>query len=381
MEAFSDRQTADALAIRGEIGTRTSVPDVLRMVLAAGQTGVLTFHRGRVAKHLYLYGGRVVYAQSTNPDERLGESLLVAGRITARQLAEAAGHLEPGRRLGAVLVELGHLEPDELTPAVEQQVRAIVMDLFHWDHGDYEFSGEQTDPEQVILHASTENLILEGIRQIRSWSLVLRGVGGIDRVLHPTGDTETLHRLELTPEEQEVLSQVNGRSTVEEIGAVSYLSSFETCRALWAFLVLGVARHGRPHEASGEHAKVELERQMQLSDLVERVNQMLNRVYQFLHGRRGDEADAFMNEALEQVSGPYASLFDGVTLSHYGRADFDQLLANVAAYPPDERRRLLLEGLNELIFAVQLVCRRRCGRDEEAVVSGIIQDGFRRLPR
>jgi hypothetical protein len=51
----------------------------------------------------------------------------------------------------------------------------------------------------------------------------------------------------------------------------------------------------------------------------------------------------------------------------------------VAHLPPDERRSLILAGLNELVTAVQLGVRERHGAQEEAVVSGIIKEGYRRL--
>ena len=106
---------------------------------------------------------------------------------------------------------------------------------------------------------------------------------------------------------------------------------------------------------------------------------MLSRIYSFLHGRVGDEVDAFMDEALERIAGQYELLFYGVDLKQYGRADYDQMLANVADLPPDERRRLMLAGLNELVASIQLGVRQRLGAQEIAVVSGIIKEAYRKL--
>jgi hypothetical protein len=89
--------------------------------------------------------------------------------------------------------------------------------------------------------------------------------------------------------------------------------------------------------------------------------------------------DEFMTEALSRASARYETLFDGVDLKQYGRADYDQMLANVAHLPPDERRSLILAGLNELVTAVQLGVRERHGAQEEAVVSGLIKEGYRKL--
>jgi len=374
------------LTIKGDLET-SSVPELLRSLLASGETGILTFRRDALVKTVYIREGRVVYGTSSDPDERLGENLLGRGKITARQYLQASNMIRPERRLGAILVEMEALEPEELMPAVEQHVRDILMDLVCWNRGDYELVMRDVDlravdlDNVVALNISTENLILEGIRRCRSWSQVLRGIGGdIDTVPAATGDTEVLYKLDLSPEEQEVLAQVNGRSTVEQICQVSYLSDFETCRILWALLVLGVIRRekaGEPRPAGEPGAPRQGE--LDLEDIVERFNQMFGRIYSFLEGRLASGVDEFMDAALEQVSRQYGKLFDGVDMRAYGRVDYEQMLANVADLPADQRKSLMVSGLNELVFVIQLAVRTRYGAEEAAVISGIIKDGFRKL--
>ena len=370
----------DDLTIRGQIDT-TSVPELMRSLLASRETGVLTFRSSEVTKSIYVKDGRVVYAASTNVDERLGEVLLMQGKITARQYLEASRMIRPGKRLGALLVEIEALQPEELIPAVEHQVKEVLMELFTWTHGDYEMVIKDMDPDNLVqLNISTENLILEGIRRSRAWSQVLRGIGDLDTVFLRTEDTDILYKLELTEEEGEVLAQVNGRSTVEQICEVSYLSNFETCRILWALKVLRVVRRVADNEPEVPGLR-ERERELDLEEIVEKFNQMFSRVYGFLRGRLQEEsaADQFMEGALEEVSRQYGALFDGVDLRHYGRADFEQMLANVADLPAEQRKSLMVAGLNELVFVIQLAVRTRRGKQEEAVVSGIIKEGFRRL--
>ena len=371
---------AEDLTIRGDVET-SSVPELLRSLLGSGETGVLTLRRGDVTKSIYIQDGRVVYAASNNADERLGESLVMRGKITARQFLEASKMIRPGRRLGGILVEMEALDPEDLIPAVERQVHDIMMELFDWTQGEYELVMKDMDPDQVLsLHISTENLILEGIRRSRSFSQVIRGIGDIDALLVPTGSTEVLYKLDLTAEEQEILSHVNGRASVEQICDVSYLSNFETCRILWALKVLGVIRRSGAEDAAavGDTA-LKQERELDLEAIVEKFNRMFSRIYHFMKGRLGDGVDAFMDTCLEEVSRQYGALFDGVDLKDYGRADYEQMLANVADLPPEQRKSLMVAALNELVFVIQLAVRTRHGAQEEAVVSGIIKDGLRRL--
>jgi hypothetical protein len=376
---MDDDADDDDLAIRGEIET-TPVPELLRSILRSGETGILTVTSGDAVKSIYIQAGRVVYASSNNKDERMGEVLLIRGKLTARQFVEASKRIRPGLRLGSILVELGALEAEELIPAVELHVKQILIDLFTWTTGEYVFKIKDLEDAGTALNMSTENLILEGIRNTRSWGQITRALGDIETVFVPAASSDLLYRLDLTEEEQEVLSKVNGRFSVEQICDVSYLSNFETCRALWSLLVLGVIRRGQAgdKEAVGEGVR-ERERELDLEEIVEKFNQMFSRIYTFLRGRLGDSVDGFMDGCLEEVSRQYGALFDGVDLKHYGRADFEQMLTNVADLPPDQRKSLMVAALNELVFIIQLSVRTKHGQQEEAVVSGIIKEGFRRL--
>jgi hypothetical protein len=124
---------------------------------------------------------------------------------------------------------------------------------------------------------------------------------------------------------------------------------------------------------------VKRQQELDLEGVVEQFNQMFSRMYGFLKGRMGEGVDTFMSRALDEVSRQYGRLFDGVDLRAYGRADYETMLANVADLPAEQRRSLMVAGLNELVFVLQLAVRTDRGKEEEAVVSGIIKEGFKRI--
>ena len=114
---------------RGEIET-SSVPELLRSILASARRASSPFRSGDVEQErLPRPGASSSIATSNDPDERLGESLLLRGKITARQYVEASKQIRPGRRLGAILVEMEAIESEELLPAVEQQVKEICSSI------------------------------------------------------------------------------------------------------------------------------------------------------------------------------------------------------------------------------------------------------------
>jgi uncharacterized protein YggL (DUF469 family) len=138
-----------------------------------------------------------------------------------------------------------------------------------------------------------------------------------------------------------------------------------------------IRRLGQGEDEAGDLR--DRERELDLEEIVEKFNQMFGRIYTFLRGRLGENVDEFMDAALEQVSRQYGTLFAGIDLKDYGRADYDQMLANVADLPADQRKRLMVAGLNELVFVIQLAVRTRFRGQEESVISGIIKEGVRRL--
>jgi len=82
-----------------------------------------------------------------NPRVRLGELLVRAGLITARQLDEAlAEQRRVGKRLGSVLVELGLVSETQVTQILSQQLSVPWVSLHHID-----FSRELLDLVPVDL--------------------------------------------------------------------------------------------------------------------------------------------------------------------------------------------------------------------------------------
>ena len=107
---------------------------------------------------------------------------------------------------------------------------------------------------------------------------------------------------------------------------------------------------------------------------------MFGRIYSFLRGAAGRRRRRVHGRGHGARSrGSTARSSTAWTCEHYGRADYEQMLANVADLPAEQRKSLMVSGLNELVFVIQLAVRTRYGAQEEAVVSGIIKDGFRKL--
>ena len=110
--------------------------------LAPGRTGRLELTSHEVERRLFLEGGRIRFASSSSNDDRLGIYLLLRKRLTLADLKRVGPRVKPGVRLGTVLVEEGVLGSSELSEAILQQVRSIVLGLFDWTEAVYAFVDE-----------------------------------------------------------------------------------------------------------------------------------------------------------------------------------------------------------------------------------------------
>jgi hypothetical protein len=196
-----------------------------------------------VGRSITVLDGRLVFASSSSPDDRLGELLLRRGELSLRQFVDAGKAVVPGKRLGAILVEQGALTPKGLIRAVVEHTQEIVYGAFQWTEGRFRFEPGTHPAEAITLKISTPELILEGIRRIESATRVLGGVGGIAARYARADDYEAiLGRTSLSTEKLAILTGLHGTQDVEEICRASTISDFEVCRTLWAFRVLGVVR-------------------------------------------------------------------------------------------------------------------------------------------
>jgi hypothetical protein len=154
-----------------------SVPDLLWGLCQSRRTGVLKV----TAEHMtsvYIDEGRIIFASSSDPDQRLGEMFLRNDLISLEQLEQAIGEIGSGRRLGTILVEHGSIGPQDLVHGVMTQVQSIILDLFPLEEGEYQFcEGPLPSDEVITLSMNTGEFLLQGIRKVRSFVRIRASVG------------------------------------------------------------------------------------------------------------------------------------------------------------------------------------------------------------
>lgn len=230
--------------LRGDLKD-VALATILMTVKERKLTGELMFSRGTDQVGLQLANGEILFAHSNDPATRLGEWLLMKGKITVAQYEESVRVMKETRaRQGTVLLQLGYIEPIELERAVKMQVSDIVFGLFNWSSGEYRFTPQEPTGELITLEIGITELILKGIGQMQNWPLVERSLKPFSDVYEINRDFDLVEarRVKLTRDEDSILHLVDGRSTIEELVARSPYSPYATLRGLYAFKAVRVLR-------------------------------------------------------------------------------------------------------------------------------------------
>jgi hypothetical protein len=217
------------------------LPDLLLAISRSGKTGRLHFSNPEGDKTLDLCEGKVVFAESSSQDDGLGQFLLRTGEISLMDYTRVSKMVQPGKRLGALLVEEHVLHEENLTPAVVGQVRSIILGLFRRTESWYRFKEEALEPQETItLDLAVPELVLEGVSYVESWRRISKGVGNLESVYHQAAAYEREWSASaLNREVRELISMLASPTSLAEICEHASIPDFEACRYLWALRALG----------------------------------------------------------------------------------------------------------------------------------------------
>lgn len=366
---------SDDLSIQGEIA-ETTVPDLFRSLIRSSETAVVSLEAGPRHDVIYVTEGKIVSANSTDPDMGLAEVLLRNGELNLQQYSAALDRAPAPRRMGALLVELGYIKPEELMRSVERQASAIVLNAVRYRSGSYKIEFTSTFPGEILtIPLSTERLILDGVEAIDFWTLVNRGIGRTDRILEAVRSTDSRnYALELTEDESYVIGLFDEPVSIGDICSRSYLSDFATCRLVWGLISVNLLQDAQTEVVTEKRAAEET--QYELEDLVEKYNGAFQAIFAIVFQKIGDHVYDFMDRVVLHLSPETMPYLSGMNFVNEGRVDVDQLFNNLVASGSASHAPMVHNVLNELLYGWILEIKSEFGgtsleKDVVAVVNKV----------
>ncbi|MFN3976235.1 MAG: DUF4388 domain-containing protein [Aquificaceae bacterium] len=231
------------MALTGDLKTFNFV-DILQVIAKDKKSGILLVEWADITVAYYVKDGQIIFARPVDRVFRV---------YTERDFD--------------LLIEKLRISKDNLFKTVERFLikRLNLKDgVFSFTPGFVKYAsnnyGEVFPIEKIIMMASRDLLQEEVERKISDEMLIFEPVENVQDIVK---------RAELTPQEQKVLSLVNGQRTVFDIRKDSGLDNLTVDRALYGFLALGVIKRKKREKKEKPSIALDL-----LMKIIERIKEL-----------------------------------------------------------------------------------------------------------
>ena len=125
-----------------------------------------------------------------------------------------------------------------------QMVHAAVGDLVGeeaiyslaiWSSGDFQFTAGD-EPERQTITKSNTNLLMEAARRLDEWRVLSKKIPSVEHVPELLARENRHEQVTLNPHEWVVLTKIDGRRSIAEVGAALNMSAFDVAKILYGMI-------------------------------------------------------------------------------------------------------------------------------------------------
>lgn len=209
--------------------------DILQLIFFQKKTGILNINARFDRVKLIFIDGNIVGAESKKRIEanRLGKVLVKKGLLKEGELKAILEEQKNSKtKLGNILIKKGLVSKEDITDVLTNQIKETVIQIFGWKDGYYEFIPQAIPPDKDIpISIDTQHLLMEGLRIFDEWTLI-EGKITLDSIFEKTYKPIP----ELSKEEEEILSLIDGENDVSTIIDISGKDDFSVSKTILSLL-------------------------------------------------------------------------------------------------------------------------------------------------
>ncbi|MDM8522911.1 Lar family restriction alleviation protein [Desulfococcaceae bacterium HSG8] len=155
---------------KGNLGT-LDFATVLQMLASEDKSGILHVARPHTKSVICLKNGDII-AASDSGGLRLGQLLYHNRMISRKRLYDALRIAQKNNKMiGEVLLTMGYVTRDALKKVIHQQVQKVVLEIFFWREGYFEYKDCMIKfDEHITQSINTMEIIMESVRRIDEWN-------------------------------------------------------------------------------------------------------------------------------------------------------------------------------------------------------------------
>ena len=192
---------------------------IFQMLRNDRKTGLFRAFNGRDDVKIYFSEGDVIYATGSLKNIRLGQLLLQEKLISPERLYASLQESETQQEpLGKFLVEHELLSADNLVRILYKQTEALILQLFFWEKGHFEYRDAQINIKgKVPARINIVKIILEATRKIDELEVLKKQLPGDGVVLQVSKRIDERKKIKLSTDELQVLTLVDGRKPLGQL--------------------------------------------------------------------------------------------------------------------------------------------------------------------
>jgi hypothetical protein len=226
------------------------VTQILNLVNLACKTGTLVIDGSDEVVRVSFREGKLAYAQLGQEDNSLAAVLHRNRKINTAQyriLRERAANITD-KELGLMLINAGFINQQDVIASLQQYFGGVVRRLFTWVDGFFHFEIDSGIPgDKISVRVDLENLIIEGSRQMREWEQLQAEIPSLDMSLQfADRPGANIRNVNLNVEEWRVVSYINPKNTIRQIGRATKMNDMEIRRIIYSLLQAGLVEVVRP---------------------------------------------------------------------------------------------------------------------------------------
>lgn len=361
------RGATETLQFEGDLSV-LSLSDVFLFLSASRKTGVLQV-QDESRWGFFFHAGNLVYAAGDDGRMSLAAHLLRRQFLTEQDLVEGMRRLEaPGADLFRELHTLAGLTPEEFREEWTKSVEEVLYRGFALGRGKFSFqNGEVAPPFALDLPLSTTNYVMEAARRIDEWGHLQDRLPPLEATLVLVEDITASTALSF--EEEQVLGQVTGHRTLQEILLRAKVGELEGKKAVVSLIAAGLIAAKRISESAQKSPGLSEAELSSLTPKIATYNGVFTSVYQALQVEIGAKARVVVAAFFKGLD-PKASVLAGSDIDEQGALLEGPVLANLASLPREEREAALVRDLNEMLYFQLFAVKNTLGPEMEA---GIVE--------
>ncbi|MBI5538309.1 MAG: HEAT repeat domain-containing protein [Deltaproteobacteria bacterium] len=219
--------------LSGQIAARTAICDIVAFVGQSSWRGELIVLEQARTRSIFFDGGSVVGANTSVPDERIGQIMYRYGALDEAQLALVEQHARQGVRFGWAAVQLGYVTQDRLYALMGEQIKAILFATFAVDQGTFFFLDDFDEDRLVSRHTFSANgLLLDGLSQLDEMELFRRKIPGSGHT--PVKQPSTA---ELPEGVEKIYELIDGQMSLDKLARTAGVGEYDAYKAVYALLM------------------------------------------------------------------------------------------------------------------------------------------------